>query len=129
MGTEASRKFFVSIKFYVCFDKKLTLLDFICPPVIIMPNMLQLGILITGGDRHSGQHQLVFHHSIFKLRSWSWSMVLVKFKIHGQKRTRADAIIQLLLVYSIIHSLIHSIEYYIMVTDGQTDGLSNGHIH
>ena len=53
MGTEASRKFFVSIKFYVCFDKKLTLLDFICPPVIIMPNMLQLGILITGGEFRS----------------------------------------------------------------------------
>ena len=53
---------------------------------------------------------------VVKLGSRSWSMVLVKFKIHGQKRTRADAIIQLLLVYSIIHSLIHSIEYYIMVT-------------
>ena len=33
---------------------------------------------------------------IVKLRSWSRPMVLVKFKIHGQKRTRADDIIQML---------------------------------
>ena len=33
--------------------------------------------------------------SIFKLGSWSWSVVKVKFKIHSQKRTRADFIIQM----------------------------------
>ena len=36
---------------------------------------------------------LVCWTKIVMLGSWSWSMVLVKFKIHGQKRTRADAII------------------------------------
>ena len=32
---------------------------------------------------------------IVKLGSWSWSVVKVKFKIHSQKRTRADFIIQM----------------------------------
>ena len=38
---------------------------------------------------------LFFGLDIVRLGSWSWSMVLVKFKIHGQRRTRADAIIQM----------------------------------
>ena len=32
--------------------------------------------------------------NIVKLGSWSWLVVLVRFKTHDQKRTRADALIQ-----------------------------------
>ena len=75
-----------STNVYKCFP---TLANYFC---LYLCNLSPFGLVFVI-PRKSFTKQCT--GSIVKLGSWSWSMVLVKFKIHDQKRTRDDAIIQM----------------------------------